>query len=138
MLRQLIFYLISFGLLSCDSLGIENCDKKTFHYSELPKEVKNVIFENYFKDPHSSNIHSNFKDLNEPYKYYETNEQTFLPWVYEQHIHRIEDGKIFKIDISSEHGANKIMLNDYLFVAKHYNIYKTDSSKYSFTRYTLE
>jgi len=138
MFKQLIILSFSFGLLSCESVGIEYCDKKTLHYSELPKEVKNVIFEGYFKDPYSSNIYSSFKDLNEPYRYFESSEQTFLPWVYRQYLHRIEDGKIFKIDISSEDGSKKIVFNDYLYVAQHYNIYKSDSSNYSFTRYTLE
>ena len=138
MIRQLIILSFSFGLLSCNSSGIENCDIATLHYSELPKEVKNVLFEGYFKDPHSSNIYSNFKDLNEPYRYFETIEQTSLPWVYMQYLHRIEDGRTFKIDINSEHGGNIIVFNDYLYVAQHYNIYKSDSSNYSFTRYKLE
>jgi hypothetical protein len=138
MFKELIICLISLVLLSCNSKEIENCEKKTLHYSELPKEVKNVIFEGYFKDPHSSNIYSSFKDLNEPYRYFETTEQTFLPWIYDQYLNRIDDEKKFKIDITSEHGAKKIVLNDYLFVAMHYNIYERDSSNYSFTRYTLE
>jgi hypothetical protein len=138
MIRLLIILSFSFGLLSCESVGIEYCDKQTLHYSELPKEVKSVIFKDYFKDPHSSNIYSNFKDLNEPYRYFETSEQTFLPWVYKQYLHRIEDGKIFKIDISSEYGANIIVLNNCLYVAQHYNIYESDSSNYSFTKYVLE
>jgi hypothetical protein len=139
MIKYLVIISFSIGLLGCKSVGIEYCDKKSLHYSGLPKEVKSVIFEGYFKDPHSSNIYSSFKDLNEPYRYFETSEQTFfLPWVYKQYLHRIEDDKIFKIDISSEHGSTKIVLNDYLYVAQHYNIYKKDSSNYSFTRYTLE
>jgi len=138
MIRQLIILSFSFGLLSCESVGIEYCDKKTLHYSELPKEVKSVIFNGYFKDPHSSNFYSNFNDLNEPYRYFVTTKQTFLPWVYRQYLHRIEDGKIFKIDISSEHGSKIIVLNDCLYVAQHYNIYESDSSDYFFTRYTLE
>jgi hypothetical protein len=138
MYKYLTILFFSFGLLSCKTIDIEDCDKQIFHYSDLPKEVKNVIFEGYFKDPHSSNIYSHFKDLNEPYRYYESTEQTFLPWVYRQYLHSIGDGKIFEIEINSEHGGIIIVFDDYLFVAKHYNIYKSDSSKYSFTRYTLE
>jgi hypothetical protein len=96
-------------------------------YNSLPNEVKKWIFE------------TDFKDLNEPNKYYlKTRQDKILPWVYHSDIHRETDDKIFDTELNGEHGSHYIIHNDYLFIPNHYNIYKADSLEYSFTRFHLE
>lgn len=96
-------------------------------YSSLPNEVKRWIFE------------VDFKDLNDPNKYYlKRRQDKILPWVYYSDIHRKKDDKIFETELNGEFGSRYIIYKDYLFIPNHYNIYKSDSSEYLFTRFHLE
>ncbi len=114
--------------LSCNSEGIDRLEKKKLNYSELPNEVKKHIF---IKD---------FIDLNKPIKYNEVSKQhNFLNWTFETEIHRKSDSKIFEMkSLKGEWGSHLIILNDYLYIPNHYNIYETDSLSYNFSRYKLE
>lgn len=119
---------VSIGLLSCNSKGIDRLEKTTLSYTELPNEVKQYIFK---KD---------FIDLNKPNKYKEVSKQNkFLHWIFETEIHRISDSKIFKMkSLKGEWGSHLIILNDYLYIPNHYNIYEDDSLSYNFSRFKLE
>jgi hypothetical protein len=119
---------LSIFLLSCNSKGIDRLEKTILSYSELPDEVKQHIFM------------QDFIDLNKPEKYKEvTKQHKFLPWIYETEIHRISDSKVFKMkSLKGEWGSHLILLNDYLFIPNHYNIYVDDSLNCNFSRFRLE
>ena len=130
-MKNLTFFLVIFlsiSLLSCNSKGIDRLEKTILTYTELPREVKQYIFT---KD---------FIDLNKPVQYKEVFKQhKFLPWIYETEIHRENDSKIFKMkSLKGEWGLHLIILNDFLYIPNHYNIYEADSLSYNFTRFKLE
>jgi hypothetical protein len=126
-MRKTLLYISLISLLGCNSRNINWLDKETMGYSSLPNEVKKWIFE------------VDFKDLNEPNKYYlKRRQDKILPWIYYIDIHRKKDGKKFKTELNGEFGSRYIIFNDYLFIPNHYNIYKSDSLEYSFTRFHLE
>lgn len=126
-MKKITTIIILFFLFSCNSTGINWLDKKIVDYRSLPKEVKNWIFT------------VNFKDLNEPNKYYlERRQNKIFPWIYYNDIRREKDNKIFDTELNGEFGNHYIIYKDFLFVPNHYNIQKSDSLKYSFTRFKLE
>lgn len=115
-------------LLGCNSKGVDRLEKIILPYSELPNEVKQQIFS------------YDFMDLNEPSRYKEVlKTHSFLRWIKETEIHRISDSKIFKMkSLNGEWGYHLIILDNYLYIPNHYNIYEPDSLKYNFTRFKLE
>lgn len=119
---------ISIVLFSCNSKGVDRLEKTILSYPELPYQVKQQIFT---KD---------FVDLNKPSKYKQvTKRHKFLPWIYETEIHRINDAKIFQMkSLKGEWGYHLIILDDYLYIPNHYNIYVDDSLNYNFTRFKFE
>lgn len=119
---------LSIGLLSCNSKGIDRLEKTKLSYSELPDEVKQQIF---LKD---------FIDLNKPSKYKQVIKQNkFLGWIYETEIHRISDSEIFQMkSLKGEWGYHLIILDDYLYIPNHYNIYEVDSLNYNFSQFKFE
>lgn len=119
---------ISIVLFSCNSKGVDRLEKTILSYPELPYQVKQQIFT---KD---------FVDLNKPSKYKQvTKHHKFLPWIYETEIHRINDAKIFQMkSLKGEWGYHLIILDDYLYIPNHYNIYVDDSLNYNFTRFKFE
>lgn len=124
--KTAIFTVLIF-MISCNSTEIKRLEKETMKYSSLPIEVKKYIFD------------VDFKDLNEPNKYYLVSRQDkFLPWVYHSDIHRRKDEKIFQTNLSGEFGYHYVIFKDYLFIPNHYNIYISDSLEYSFTRFQLK
>jgi hypothetical protein len=118
---------LSIVLYGCDSKGVDRLEKTILPYSELPIEVKQHIFTN------------DFIDLNDPQKYKQVIKQhKFLRWIYETEIHRISDSKNFKMkSLKGEWGYHLILLNDYLYIPNHYNIYVNDSLNYNFSRFKL-
>lgn len=119
---------LSIVLFGCNSKGIDRLEKTILSYTELPDEVKQQIF---IKD---------FIDLNKPSKYKQVIKQhKFLPWIYETEIHRISDSRIFQMkSLKGEWGYHLIILDDYLYIPNHYNIYENDSLNYNFTRFKFE
>lgn len=115
-------------LFSCNSKGIDRLEKTVLSYSELPDEVKQQIFT---KD---------FIDLNNPQKYKQVNKQhSFLRWIYQTEIHRISDSEIYQMkSLKSEWSNHLIIVDDYLYIPNHYNIYKSDSLNYNFSRFKFE
>ncbi len=135
------FLLISFILilfLSCNSTEIRNLNNKTIKYSNLPQEVKDVVFKPYYPDPSDSTRSTFFIDLNNPPRYIEISKQSFLPWIYNSELHRIEDDKIFKLNFNAEYEYKIVVLEDFLYIPKHSNIFKSDSLTYSFSRFSLK
>ncbi len=126
-MKKILTFIILITLLSCNSRNINWLEMETVDYSSLPNEVKECIFE------------VDFKDLNKPNKYYSKRRQDkFLHWVYYIDIHRKEDNKVFDTELKGEYGSHLVIYKDYLFIPNHYNIYKSDSLEYSFTRFHLE
>ena len=126
-MKKTVLFISVILLISCNSRNINGLNKETIDYSSLPHEVKSWIFE------------VNFKDLNQPNKYYtETRQERFFPWIYHIDIHRKTDDKIFETELSGEHGSRYIIYEDYLYIPNHYNIYKADSLDYKFTRFNLD
>ena len=136
--KYLLFFFTLILLLSCNSTEVRNLNNETVKYSDLPQEVKNVVFEPYYSDPNDTDRSTFFIDLNNPPRYNEVSKQSFLPWIYTSELQRIEDGKIFKLNFNAEHGYKKVVLEDFLFIAQHSSIFKADSSRYSFSRFNLK
>jgi hypothetical protein len=134
--RLLLF--IPILLLSCNSTEVKNLNNETVKYSELPQEVIEVVFEPYYSDPNDSSRSTFFIDLNNPPRYTEVSKQSFLPWIYNSELHRIDDGKIFKLNFSDEFGYRIIILEDFLFIPQHSSIWKHDSSNYTFSKFNLK
>lgn len=136
--KYLLIFFTLILLLSCNSTEVRNLNTKTVKYSDLPQDVKNVVFEPYYTDPNDSAISTFFIDLNNPPRYIEVSKQSFLPWIYNSELHRIEDGKIFKLNFNAEYGYKIVVLEDFLFIPQHSSIFKADSSSYSFSRFSLK
>ena len=123
--KSLLFLFVI--LISCNSTGIEKLEKIILPFSELPDEVKSSIFD------------ADFIELNKVKKITQVVKQNrILPWVYNTEVHRKVDGKIFKISLSPKHGSKYVILNNYLYIPRHYNINKANSSMYHFTRFELK
>ena len=139
--RRIRHFSILFILLmiSCNSTGIENQKRSIIKFQNLPSEVKKEMFLDD-KIKHEGNIKLKlFSELNEIPKYdYVSNQSSSMPWVKEGEIIRKSDGKRFELNFSSEHRAKYVVLEDYLYVPRHYNIYMKDSLKYSFSRFKLD
>jgi hypothetical protein len=135
--NTLLLYTILFS--SCNSTGIENMNTSIIKYDNLPNEVKKVMFENdYIEEDGNINLKL-FTELNEPSNYeYVSKQHWLMSWVYEGEIVRKLDEKRFKLDFNTEHRSKYVILNDYLYVPRHYNIYMKDSLKYSFSRFKLD
>ena len=126
-MKKTVLFISIILLISCNSRNINGLNKETIDYRSLPHEVKSWIFE------------VNFKDLNQPNKYYtERRQERLFPWIYHIDIHRKTDDKIFETELNGEHGSRYIIYKDYLFIPNHYNIYKADSLDYTFTRFHLD
>jgi hypothetical protein len=119
---------LSIVLFGCNSKGVDRLEKIILPYSELPYAVKEQIFT------------YDFIDLNEPSIYKKVlKTHSFLRWINETEIHRISDSRIFKMkSLNGEWGYHLIILDNYLYIPNHYNIYEHDSLKYNFTRFKLE
>lgn len=115
-------------LFSCNYKGIDRLEKSTLPYSKLPTEVKQHIFE------------QGYIDLNNPIKYkHVTRQHKYLHWIYESEIHRISDGRVFEMKtLDGEWGPFMVVINNYLYIPNHYNIYEKDSLNYTFSRFKLE
>ncbi len=124
-MTKLFVYLSSaLLLLGCTSKSIQFCSWETLAYTELPKEVKAVVFD------------SVSTELNTPKRYrWVTQQDVIMPWIYTTEVVRKADGKTFEIDIN--YGDRYIILEDSLYIPQHYNIYKADSTSYTFSRYEL-
>ena len=136
--KYILFLLIPTLLLSCNSTEVRNLNNETVEYSDLPRDVKNVVFEPYYSDPNDSNRSTYFIDLNNPPRYTEVSKQSFLPWIYNSELHRIDDGKIFKLNFSDEYGHKIVILEDFLFIPQHPSIWKHDSASYTFSKFSLK
>jgi hypothetical protein len=122
---RIIFYLAisSILLMSCNDAKLTATDIK---YTDLPKDVKTHIF----KDE--------FYDLNKPVRFKVENHKTFLPWVIETKLIRLEDNKSYEIDFEKEYSISTLIIfEDYLYTTNNYNIYIKDSLKYTFSKYKL-
>jgi hypothetical protein len=136
--KYLLFLFIPTLLLSCNSTEVKNLSNETVEYSDLPQEVKNVVFEPYYSDPNDSDRSTFFIDLNNPPRYTEVSKQSFLPWIYNSELHRIDDGKIFKLNFSDKYGYKIVVLEDFLYIPQHSSIWKHDSSSYTFSKFSLK
>ncbi len=127
MKNPIILIIICFIFYGCTSKGIESFDTEIIQYKDLPNKVKEVMFE------------TEYIELNKILRFEHVSKQDrILPWVYNSEIHRKSDGKKIKLNFSTEHRSRYIIHENYMYVPKHYNIYKADSLKYSFSRFYLE
>ena len=107
-------------------IDLNDLKNEVCNYSSLPKEVKQNIF------------NASFIDLNKPARYIkETRKDKALGWIYHTEIHCINKDVIYNINLKGENGKRYVILNDMLFIPKHYNIYVKDSSNYYFTKFNL-
>jgi hypothetical protein len=125
--KYLALLFIAAFLLGCNSIGIEHCKVDTIEYKDLPSEIKEVVFD------------SSYVEINQPKKYELLLEKKILmPWIPDTYLKRKKDGKTYRLEFSSPHRSDYFIKDDFLFVPQHYNIYKSDSSSYSFSRFTLK
>ncbi|MBU8882473.1 hypothetical protein CBW16_10810 [Flavobacteriaceae bacterium JJC] len=123
-MKTIIYIAISsLILIGCNDLTLIKSDIK---YSDLPREVKDKIFEN------------EFYDLNEPAKFKIESSKTLLPWIHETELIRINDNKSYKIDFDKEYNSSTLVIfENYLYTTNNYNIYKSDSLYYTFSKYLI-
>ena len=142
-MNKIVFFVLSFGLVSCET-PINSLEKKKMSYQELPKLVKERIFNLYGDLPEEEQDRIEYKhifrDLNKPPKYeYYTKQEFFFRWIYNGYIKNKETKIVYtlKKEITEERGNESIIYGDSLYISNHYNIYVKDSLKYTFTRYIL-
>ena len=143
-MNKIVFFVLSFGLVSCET-PINSLEKKKMSYQELPKPVKERIFNLYGDLPEEEQDRIEYKhifrDLNKPPKYeYYTKQEFFFRWIYNGYIKNKETKKVYtlKKEITEERGNESIIYGDSLYIPNHYNIYEKDSLKYTFTKYILK
>jgi hypothetical protein len=124
MIKRLFTLVLSIFLISCNDIELIETD---IRYSDLPKEVKTHI------------LKDDFYDLNKPIRFKLESRKTFLPWIYETKLIRLEDNKSYKIDFDKEYSSSSLIISDdYLFTTSNYNVYIEDSLKYTFKKYQIE
>lgn len=133
------------SIFSCTQ-HIDSLEKNTLKYKQLPKPVKERLFEVYgdLPEKNKQNITEeyiySFRDLNTPsnYEYY-TKQEFFFRWIYNGYIKNKETGKIYSLKNKSniERSNQYIIYGDSLYIANHYNIHEKDSLNYTFTRFIL-
>ncbi len=139
MKNLLLLFAVCILLQSCNSVNIESLETKVVQYVDLPKEVKNVLFESDYIELNGVISLNLFTDLNEISKYeYLSKQHWLMSWVYNSELYRKTDKKTIKLDFKSEYGSKYIIHLNYLYVPRHYNIYKADSLNYSFSSFKLE
>ena len=140
-MNKIVFFVLSFVLVSCET-PINSLEKKKMSYQELPKPVKERIFNLYGDLPEEEQDRIEYKhifrDLNKPPKYeYYTKQDPQLAWVHYPYIRNKKTKQEYSIDKDGPMGSRYIIYGDSLYISNHYNIYEEDSLRYTFTRYIL-
>lgn len=131
-------------IVSCNK-NINSLDQEILSYKQLPKPVKERLFDLYGDLPKEKKIKAEylyfFRDLNKPLKYeYYIKKELFFNWIYDGYIKNIETGNIYLLEKKSEveRGEPNIIYGDSLYIPNHYNIFAQDSLNYTFTKFILK
>ena len=143
-MNKIVFFVLSFVLVSCET-PINSLEKKKMSYQELPKPVKERIFNLYGDLPEEEQDRIEYKhifrDLNKPPKYESyTKQEFFFRWIYNGYLKSKETKKVYSLkkETTEEKGSESIIYGDSLYIPNHYNIYGKDSLSYTFTRFILK